>query len=219
MSEIKSNTSKILEEIDTAKVRVLAVSKYVGIEEILQAYDAGIRNLAENKLQDALRKKTDLPTELSNGITWHFIGHLQTNKVKDAVGNFEFIHSVDSLKIANCISKVAEAKNIIQKVLIQVNISQEPSKFGFTVEEVKQAFKEILNLSSLNIQGLMTIASNSDDKDVIRQNFIELRELRDFLQDKYGCQLPELSMGMSNDYKIAIKEGSTMIRIGNVLFK
>jgi PLP dependent protein len=217
MSKIFENLQGIRKETGPARVRIIAVAKYVGISEILDAYENGLRDFAESKIQDALVKRVQLPEDIEKNIVWHFIGHLQTNKVKKVVGNFEYIHSVDSLKLAKCISEDARSKNLLQKVLIQVNVANENTKFGFGGDEIKEVFQEIIKLDSVKIVGLMTIAPN--DLNVARSVFRELRELRNYLQEKFSYSLPELSMGMSNDYKIAVEEGSTMIRIGHALFK
>ncbi|MDP4268140.1 MAG: YggS family pyridoxal phosphate-dependent enzyme, partial [Bacteroidota bacterium] len=188
-------------------------------DEIIEAFNAGIRNFAENKAQDAEKKRLQLPDEIEKEIIWHYVGHLQTNKVSKVVGKFEYIHSVDSFKLANLIAEQATNKGIIQKILIQVNVAKEISKFGFDVFEVEEVFEKILKLDSLNVLGLMTMAPFTDNEEIIRSTFRGLRELRDRLEKKYSCTLKELSMGMSSDYKIAIQEGATMIRLGQILFK
>jgi len=217
MNSVLKNLQKI--NIDTSKVRLIAVTKYVNADKIIEAYEAGIRNFAENRYQDAEVKRKKLPPEIEKDIIWHFIGHLQSNKAKKVTGNFEYIHSVDSVKLAEQISEEAKKKDIIQKILIQVNVSEEETKFGFELESIKEVFLKIIKLDSLSVQGFMTIGPNIDDEAVIRKTFIELRKLRDNFQEKFNINLPELSMGMSNDYKIAIEEKSTMIRLGQVLFK
>lgn len=218
MSKISENIVRIIKEIDPDKVRIIAVTKYVGTEEIIEAYQAGIRNFAENKIQDAERKKAEIP-DIEKDFTWHFVGHLQTNKVRKVVGNFEYIHSIDSLKLAQCVSENAKSKQISQKILIQVNVAEENTKFGFSVNEVKEVFHRILKLDSTSVVGLMTMAPYTLDENIQRNTFRQLKELRDYLEEKFKCSLPELSMGMSNDYKIAVQEGATMIRLGQVLFK
>ena len=218
MNRILKNLQDIQCKIDTAKVRIIAVTKYVGAEEILESYKAGLRDFAENRIQDAEIKRSKLPEEIEKNIIWHFIGHLQTNKAKKVVGGFEYIHSIDSLKLAECVSEEAKIKGISQKVLIQVNVSEEKTKSGFSVKEIKEVFAELLNLESLNIVGLMTIAPHISDEQELHSIFKELRELRDYLQKEFNCSLPELSMGMSNDYQIAVTEGATMIRPGSLLF-
>ena len=151
MGSILENICKIRQEIDTTKVDIIAVTKYVGIQEIIETYKTGIRNFAENKVQDAEQKKQKLPESIEKDIIWHFAGHLQTNKVKKAVGNFEYIHSIDSQKIAKCVSQEAKAKGINQKILLEINIAKEETKFGFRVEEIKEDFGEIISLDSLYV--------------------------------------------------------------------
>lgn len=217
MNSVLKNLQQI--DIDTSKVRLIAVTKYVDTSKIIEAYEAGIRNFAENRYQDAELKRKNLPPEIEKDIIWHFIGHLQSNKAKKVTGKFEYIHSVDSFKLIKHISEEAKSQGIIQKVLLQVNVSKEETKFGFEIDEIKEVFSEIINLDSINIQGLMTIGPNVHNETIIRETFKELRELRNNFQEKFNYNLPELSMGMSTDYKIAVEEGSTMIRLGQVLFK
>jgi len=219
MSKIQENLDKIRKYTYKTGTRIIAVTKYVGYDKVIEAYDAGIRDFGENKVQDAIKKISSLPEEIQKSTTWHLVGHLQTNKVKGAVEYFDIIHSVDSIKLANVISNTAKSSGKTQKILIQVNVAEEVTKYGFTVEDIKEVFPKIAKLDSINIVGLMTIAPNSEDREFLRKIFKELRLLRDFFERKYGCNLPELSMGMSNDYEIAVEEGSTMIRIGHLLFK
>lgn len=217
MNSVLKNLQNI--QIDTNKVKIIAVSKYVGTEEIIKAYNAGIKNFAESKAQNAEDKRRNLPVEIEKDIVWHFIGHLQSNKVKKVIGNYEYIHSVDSFKIAKLINEEAKARCIKQKILLQVNIAEEETKFGFQVENVKEVFSELIKLDSISVEGLMTMAPYTKDSGLIKNTFKELRLLRDSFQEKFSCRLPELSMGMSDDYKFAIEEGSTMIRLGRILFK
>ena len=219
MSKIPENLQVIKNKINTEKVRIIAVTKYVSVNEILELYKAGIRNIGENKIQDAENKKEILPENIEKDIIWHFIGHLQTNKVKKVVGNFEYIHSVDSEKLVKAVSESAKVKNITQNILIQVNIAEEETKYGFDVNAVKEVFSEILKFDAVNVVGLMTMAPYTLDEKLLHTVFRTLRELRDYLEEKYNCKLPELSMGMSNDYQIAAEEGATMIRLGRVLFE
>lgn len=205
-------------QVCTSNARIIAVTKYVTSVRVIEAYEAGVRDFGENKAQDAERKRAELPEEIKRNSIWHFLGHLQTNKVKKVVGSFDYIHSVDSLKLLKAISEEASSRNIIQKVFIQVNIAKEESKFGFEPAEVEENFSEISKISSVDIVGLMTMAPFTSDVDEQRAVFRGLRELRDQLKEKYGAQLKELSMGMSNDYKTAVEEGATMVRIGQALF-
>lgn len=213
---IKENYLSIQEQVPTACV--VAVTKYVGPEKIIEAYNAGIRNFGENRLQDAEKKRELLPEEVDNKAIWHFLGHIQTNKAKKIVGNYQYIHSVDSIKLAQAISEIAKTKGITQKVLIQVNIAEEDSKYGFSVKELKEHFSSIMGLSSISITGLMTMAPFTEDKDTQRKVFKGLKELKDYLEKEYTTSIPELSMGMSNDYGVAYEEGATIIRIGHAIF-
>lgn len=219
MGRIKNNLEEIAKDIPLENCKIIAVSKYVGPKEIIEAYNAGIKNFGENKAQDAEEKRTILPKDVESDIFWHFIGHLQTNKVKKIVGSYNLIHSVDSLKLAKVISEEAKKRDLTQNILLQVNISKEESKFGFEKEQFIQNFQEFKNLENLNIVGFMTMAPFTEDKIEVRNVFKELRLMRDQIEDEYKVKLPELSMGMSNDYKMAYKEGSTMLRLGRILFK
>lgn len=216
MNNVLKNLQSI--KVDTTKTKIIAVTKYVDTNKMIEAYEAGIKDFAESKFQDAEDKRKKLPPDIEKDIIWHFIGHLQTNKAKKITGNYKYIHSIDSLKLAKCINEEAKNKGIKQKILIQVNIADEETKFGFELESIKEVFSEIIILDSINVAGLMTIGPNTKDQSSIRKTFKELRQLRDNLQEKFNCRIPELSMGMSSDYKIAIEEGSTMIRLGQVLF-
>ena len=213
---IKENYRAIQEKVPTACV--VAVTKYVGPEKIIEAYNAGIRNFGENKIQDAEKKREQLPEEINKQAVWHFLGHLQANKVKKAVGNYEYIHSVDSVKIAESIAETARDKEITQKILIQINIAEEKTKYGFTVNEIKECFGKIMGLDSLSIKGLMTMAPYTENTNLQREVFKGLRDLKNYLENEYKINIPELSMGMSNDYQVAYEEGATIIRIGHAIF-
>ena len=214
------NISENLKNIKnyTSSARIIAVTKYVTTERVIEAYMAGIKDFGENKVQSAENKLAELPEKVKANSNWHFLGHLQTNKIKKVVGKFDYIHSVDSLKLLKAISECASSQNIVQKVFIQVNIAKEESKSGLMPEETDEIFSEISKLDSLNIVGLMTMAPFTSDAEEQRSVFRGLRELRNKLQEKFNISLNELSMGMSNDYKIAVEEGATMVRIGQALF-
>lgn len=215
---IKQKLEILKSDLNTLPVKIIAVTKYSTPAQIIEAYEAGLRDFGESKIQAITEKWPQLPDTLKQNSHWHFIGHLQTNKVKKVVGQFKLIHSVDSLKLAEMISEEAGKNNNTQDILLQVNISQEESKHGFNKEDILKTFPEITALSNLKISGLMTMAPFTEDTNTQRQNFRELRLLKELLQNSFNTQLTELSMGMSNDYKIAIEEGSTMIRIGQMLF-
>jgi len=219
MSIVADNIRNIREELSDYQGRVIAVSKYVSKEDMLEAYDTGIRDFAESKTQDALAKMNNLPEGMKNDCVWHFIGHLQTNKAKKVVGEFDYIHSVDSLKLVKVVNDLAEEKGLVQKILLQVNIADEDTKFGFSSEELFKVFPEIVSLKNIKIEGLMMMAPYSNDEVYLTALFAKLKKLKEKLECVFGLSIKELSMGMSNDYRIAIKEGSTMVRVGTKIFK
>lgn len=201
---------------DPSTIQLVAVSKLVDNDLVLRAHEYGLRLFAENRVQQLLKRLDTLP----RSICWHFIGHLQTNKVKSIVGRVPLIHSVDTMKLARVIDYEARKCDYVQDILIEVNVSDEESKFGFYPQLVLQAAEELGALSNVRVCGLMTMAPYTDDEDVIRECFSSLRVLRDTMNVS-GCfteELRELSMGMTNDYKIAIAEGATYLRIGSALF-
>lgn len=201
------------------KPKIVAVTKYFDETIFDKYYAAGLRDFGENRVQDALLKMSKISDNIKSNSKFHLIGHLQTNKVKDAVGNFYLIHSVDSLKLAEAIAKEAEKKGIIQKILLQVNNAHEEQKFGFSPEELYKCMRELLALQSIDILGLMNIAPLSQDKNYLRNLFKDIKDFKDKLELDFKVQLNELSMGMSNDYSIAAAEGSTIIRLGRILFQ
>lgn len=197
--------------------KIVAVTKYSDESLILEYYEAGLRDFGENRVQVALEKINKLPKDVRENSRFHLIGHLQTNKVKDAVGVFHLIHSVDSLKLAKAISKEAEKKGLEQKILLQINNAHEEQKFGFDTDELLNCMDELLSLPSVKIEGLMNIAPLSQDEDYLRNLFKNIKTLKDKIELDYKVKLKELSMGMSNDYRIAAEEGSTIIRLGRIL--
>ena len=196
-------------------VTILVATKGRTIKEISQAVAAGISVIGENRVQELLNKLPHLPKQ----IRIDFIGHLQTNKVKDVVKHCFLIHSVDSLYLAQEIDKQAKKIKKVQNILLEVNIANEPTKFGFIKQELINNFGKINKLPNIKIQGLMTMAPYSVNKENSRPFFRELKELKDLLSKKYQINLPELSMGMSNDYQVAVEEGATIIRLGRVIFE
>ncbi len=195
-------------------VKLIAVSKSFGIDEIKQAMQANQTEFGENKAQE-LVSKFDV---LGNQVIWHFIGRLQKNKVKYAVRTADYIHSVDSLSLAEEIQKHAEKLGMTQKILIEVKTSVEETKSGVTEkEDIKEIAKYCSQASNLNLIGLMTIAPFTEDINLIRKSFSYLRKLKEELNSQ-GYNLTELSMGMTSDYEIAIEEGATMLRIGSAIF-
>lgn len=156
---------------------------------------------------------------MRNNSTFHLIGHLQSNKVKHAVKVFDYIHSIDSVKLAQCISEHALQIGKVQKVLVQVNNAEEEQKFGFSKVEIFKSFEQIQNLKGLEVAGIMNMAPLGIAEEEIRKLFLEIVEIRNDLEEKLNCKLNEISMGMSQDYKIAAQAGSTMLRIGRKLFE
>ena len=193
-----------------ADITVIGVTKTVGPSHIHEAFAAGIRHFGENRAQEAKSKITQLATfQLQPSPVWHMVGHLQTNKAKTAVELFDVIHGVDSIRVAEAISEHAQQAI---PILIQVNVSGEASKFGFAPEEVGTVLAQIARLPRLGIRGLMTIAPYTSNPENVRPFFRELRLLKDSLG------LEHLSMGMTDDFEVAIEEGATMVRIGRAIF-
>ena len=191
-----------------AEITIVAVTKEVAPQAIEDALEAGIRHIGENRIQEA-REKIARLSNLKPRPTWHMVGHLQTNKAKTAVEIFDIIHSIDSLRLAEAISHRVESTF---PVLLQVNISGEETKSGFSVAELPKAAEEVARLPRLEVNGLMTIAPLVSDPEEVRPIFRRLRQLRDSLG------LEHLSMGMSDDFEVAVEEGATMVRIGRVIF-
>jgi PLP dependent protein len=194
-------------------IALVAVSKTVPVEIINEAWKLGITSFGENRVQDAVSKIGSLPEE----INWHFIGHLQTNKVKQVLPLFKLIHSLDSIRLARVIQKEGENNSLSVNVLLQVNIALEESKYGFQEEEVKDALEEISSYKNLRVLGLMGIAPFTPDPEEIRPYFRQLHRIFEEISIP-GVEMKYLSMGMSNDFEIAVEEGANMVRLGSVLF-
>lgn len=217
--KIKKNLLQIQEEIAPYKPNIIAVTKYFDENAIISAYNAGLRDFAESRVIEASEKINNLPCEIKENSKFHFIGHLQTNKVKKVIEVFDYIHSVDSVKLAEKISEEAGKTGKVQKILIQINNANEEQKFGFSKEEVFKNFKTIINLKNLEVIGVMNMAPLEADDENLTKLFSEIVEIRNKLEKEFNCKLKEISMGMSQDYKIAARNGSTMLRIGRKLFK
>ena len=195
-------------------IKLVAISKTFPSEEILEVHKIGHVDFGENKVQELTTKYDELKSE---SIKWHLVGHLQTNKVKYIIDFVELVHSVDSFKLALELDKFAKKAGRILNILVQVNTSDEMQKSGAEPGEVKKLCKEISVLENINIQGLMTIGMFTDMENIIRENFVLLKNLFDELKTDYGS-FKYLSMGMTSDYKIALEEGSNMLRIGSAIF-
>ncbi len=216
--EIRENLLSFLSTIPK-NVQLVAVSKTKPVEAVMEAYDAGQRVFGENKVQDLSAKAEQLP----DNIDWHFIGHMQTNKVKYIAPFVKMIHAVDSIKLLNEINKQALKHNRIIDCLLQFHIAEEDTKFGLSLSEAIELLNNtaLVNMKNIRIVGVMGMATYTDDTQQIRDEFRRLFEYMNELKIKYFGDKPyfnEISMGMSGDYKIAIEEGSTMIRIGTKIF-
>lgn len=216
---MSANIARIRQRLEGANVTLIAVSKYVGLDLMIEAYNEGVTEFGESRVPDALAKQEQMPPDMAQHIRWHFIGHLQTNKVRKAVGRFALIHSVDSLRLAKELNSTAEKENSKQAVLLQVKVVPDPGKSGFAPQELKDSFAAILSMNSLKLDGLMTMAPLTEDQTVLKKCFDGLRTLRDELQEKFSISLPELSMGMSDDWPLAVTCGATMIRVGRSIFE
>ncbi len=225
MSEVAENLARVRERIEAAarrsgrnvgRVRLVAVSKTVDPARILQAIDAGVESLGENYVQEA-QKKIDM---LGHRVAWHFIGHLQANKAKAAARLFDFIHSVDSRKLAEELSRAAEQQKKILPVLLQVNLGREETKFGADEAEVSRLLEEVSALGGISVKGLMTMPPFFEDPEQSRPYFRALKKLSQEIDRRRipGISMEELSMGMSNDFEVAIEEGATMVRVGTAIF-
>jgi len=212
---------EILKKVD--KDKLVAVSKYHTSEDIQQFYQFGHRIFGESKVFSLKEKSVQAQSLGLDDIQWHFIGHLQTNKIKYIVEFVHLIHGVDSFKLLKAINKEAKKKNTTVNCLLQIHIAQEQTKFGFNKNELFEMLEseEFKNLENVKITGLMGMATNTDNKQQIANEFAGLKKLHSNLKNKYFGKEPhfkELSMGMSGDYKIAIANGSTMVRIGSAIF-
>ncbi len=219
MNKIKENFEKIKTQIVPYKPTIIAVTKYFDEQQIIKYYEMGFRDFGENRVKDALEKIDKLPKEIIQNSRFHLIGHLQTNKAKLAVGKFDLIHSVDSVKLAKLISEEAEKQGIVQKILLQINNAREEQKSGFSPEEIKDAFQEIMNMSSVKICGVMNMAPIDSSDEELHKLFANIKQINDVLQSEFRVELKQISMGMSRDFKIALEEGATMIRLGRILFE
>jgi pyridoxal phosphate enzyme (YggS family) len=225
VSEISENLARVRERIEKAalrcgrdprKVRLVAVSKTVEAERVRQAISAGVKILGENYVQEA-QKKIEI---LGHDVAWHFIGHLQTNKAKVAVRLFRLIHSVDSLNLARELNRQAQLQGKVLPVLLQVNLSGETTKFGAREKEISQVIETLSAMEGLLVKGLMTMPPYFENPEASRPYYAELRKLGERLAQQKPSRilLEELSMGMSNDFEVAIEEGATLVRVGTAIF-
>jgi pyridoxal phosphate enzyme (YggS family) len=223
VADIPDNLAKVRQTISQAEraagrrdgsVQLVAVSKTHPVDVIQKAIDAGQLIFGENRVQEARAK---IP-ELSSRIQWHLIGHLQSNKIRPTLPLFQLIHGVDSVELLADIDRIAAELGLFPRILLQVNVAGEASKFGFSPAKLLEQVEIIAGFKRANIEGLMTIPPLAPSPEHSRPYFVALRELRDRLARESGLALPELSMGMSDDYRIAIAEGATMVRVGTAIF-
>ncbi len=198
-----------------ADVQLVAVSKTQPPEAVLEALDAGQTLFGENRVQEAKAKMPLLPGRAR----WHLIGHLQKNKIRHALAlNFDLIHSIDSFELARDVSRIADEAGLFPRLLLEVNVAGEGTKFGFPPERLRAQMEELLALDRIALDGLMCLPPLALRAEDSRKYFVALRELRDRLQTEFRVPLPQLSMGMSGDYTIAIEEGATLVRVGTAIF-
>ena len=220
-SNLQEVERKIMEACDKAgrareEITLIAVSKTKPVPMLQEIYDLGVRDFGENKVQELTDKEPQLPADLR----WHMIGHLQRNKVKQVIDKAALIHSVDSVRLAKAIEAEAAKKDIVVQILLEVNVAEEDSKFGLKVDEVLPATEEIATMPHVRIKGLMTIAPFVENPEENRTVFAQLQKLSVDIAEKNidNVSVDILSMGMTNDYQVAIEEGATMIRVGTGIF-
>ena len=222
---VKENLKNIRDEMNNAcersnrnldDITLIAVSKTKPNELIMEAYESVVRDFGENKVQELLRKKEELPDD----IRWHMIGHLQTNKVRQLLGNTVLIHSIDSIRLADTIDTEARKKGIHVDGLLEINIAKEASKYGFIEEELEEILPIFARYKNLHIKGLMTIAPNVENSEENRKNFKKLKKMSvDIIDKNYdNVEVEFLSMGMSGDYIVALEEGANLLRVGTGIF-
>ena len=222
-TDIPDNLAKVRQAISEAEraagrpagsVQLVAVTKTHPVEVIRKAIDAGQLIFGENRVQEARAK---IP-EVSSRVQWHLIGHLQSNKVRVALPLFQLIHGVDSVELLADVDRIGAELGLFPRILLQVNVAGEGSKFGFSPGKLLEQIEAIIAFKRASIEGLMTIPPLAASAEHSRRYFVALRELRDRLARESGFALPELSMGMSGDYQVAIAEGATMVRVGTAIF-
>ena len=223
MNSVSENLERVREQIARAAAKVgraasdielVAITKTHPAEQVREAIEAGQNLFGESRVQEARAKIPELPSN----VRWHFVGHLQKNKIRHALPLFELIHSVDSLGLAQDMNRIAEEEAMHPRVLLEVNVAGEGSKFGFQPDKLCEQMEELLSLPRLSILGLMTIPPLAEEAEGSRKYFVQLHELRDRLQTEFRVDLSQLSMGMTQDYPIAIEEGATLVRVGTAIF-
>ncbi len=223
MAEIQENLKRVQAQIaESAKkvhrrieeIELIAISKTHDSDKVRAAHEAGQNLFGESRVQEARAKIPLLPLSLR----WHFVGHLQKNKIRHALPLFELFHGIDDVDLARDMNRIAAEDGMHPRILLEVNVAGEGSKFGFKPESLREQMEPLLSLPRLTIEGLMTIPPLADEAEASRKFFVELRELRDALEKEFAVKLPELSMGMTNDYRVAVEEGATFVRVGTAIF-
>jgi pyridoxal phosphate enzyme (YggS family) len=223
MTSVAENLERVREQIaraaaksgrTTDDVELVAITKTHPADKVREAIETGQTLFGESRVQEARAKIPELPSNLR----WHFVGHLQKNKIRHALPLFEMIHSVDSLLLAQDINRIAEEEGMHPRVLLEVNVAGEGSKFGFKPETLRAEMESLLAMPRLSILGLMTIPPLAEEPEASRKHFVQLRKLRDHLQTEFRVDLAQLSMGMTQDYAIAVEEGATLVRVGTAIF-
>ena len=209
IAEAAKKAGRALDDIE-----LVAISKTHEAEKVRAAFDAGQQLFGESRVQEARVKIPLLPSRLR----WHFIGHLQKNKIRHALPLFELFHGIDPLALAQDMERIAAEEGMHPRILLEVNLAGEATKHGFTPEALRRDFEATLSLGRLTIEGLMIIPPLAPEPEASRHYFVALRELRDQLESEFQVRLPQLSMGMSDDFPIAIEEGATMVRVGTAIF-
>jgi pyridoxal phosphate enzyme (YggS family) len=223
MNSIQGNLERVRKQIAHAaakagraidEIELVAITKTHPAEKVREAIEAGQTLFGESRVQEARTKIPELPSNLR----WHFVGHLQKNKIRHALPLFELFHGVDSLALAQEINRVAADEGMHPRVLLEVNVAGEGSKFGFSPDKLREQMEELLALPRLSILGLMCIPPIAEEAEASRKYFVQLRELRDRLQIEFRVDLAQLSMGMTQDYPVAVEEGATLVRVGTAIF-
>jgi len=209
IAQAAAKANRNLDEID-----LVAITKTHPAEKVREAIEAGQNLFGESRVQEARAKIPELPSN----VRWDFVGHLQKNKIRHALPLFELIHSVDSLPVAQDMNRIAEEEGLHPRVLLEVNLAGEASKFGFAPNKLREEMEPLLSLSRLSILGLMTIPPIAEEAEASRKYFVQLRELRNRLQTEFRVDLAQLSMGMTQDYAVAVEEGATLVRVGTAIF-
>jgi pyridoxal phosphate enzyme (YggS family) len=223
MTSVAENLERVREQIAGAaakggravdEIELVAITKTHPADKVREAIEAGQTLFGESRVQEARAKIPELPSVLR----WHFVGHLQKNKIRHALPLFELFHSVDSLALAQDMNRIANEEGLHPRVLLEVNVAGEGSKFGFKSETVRAEMELLLALARLSIEGLMCIPPLAEEAEASRVVFVQLRELRDALEKEFDLKLPQLSMGMTNDFVVAVEEGATLVRVGTAIF-